>query len=122
MAVLIPTYVLLVPVRAQESAQKGTIELSTVYAETLVVDAVQYDPKTDIADVAFVNSTGTVYRYLYEGGDINPGEIYNCIMYTNRTPECADDYIMDIKYERIDLLIKGYNDRCNKRQAALTQL
>lgn len=125
LAVLIPTYVLLTPVRAQESAHEGTQNtignLSNTYAKVMVVDAVQYNPEDD-SDVTFVDCMGFRYHYQMDGGDIKVGDIYSCIMDTNGTQKVLDDIVTDIKYERIDLLIKWYNDRCNMRETFLNQL
>lgn len=126
LAVLILTYVLLTPVRAQESDMAGTQNTignpSNTYAKVMVVDAVQYNPE-DGAEIAFVDCNGLVYRCRSMDGDIYPGDVYTCTMDKNGTQDdVRDDIIIGIKYERIDLLIKQYNDRCNKRQALLNQL
>lgn len=79
------------------------------YAKLCVVVACQTNPKTYDTCVDFMDCMGNIYHMDSEkDGDIWIGDYYSCIMADMGTNIVADDRVIDIKYERVDLLMNRF--------------
>lgn len=79
-----------------------------IYSNIMLVDKCFYNAD-GTATVQFINSNGFVFGYKNNNQDISKGEYYSITMYTNDTNSIYDDIILNIKYERIDIL-QGYEE------------
>lgn len=80
------------------------------YSTVLIVSGVQFDPETYDSCCDLIDDMGREYHLDIAGdGDIEVGDIYSCTMADMGTLDVSDDRIIEIKYQRIDLLMERFN-------------
>lgn len=120
------------PVWPTQTATNGNLEYELVeivrsdnvdyYPTILTVIAAQNAPEENESCVEFKSCDGFMYHTDVADGSVSEGECYQTIMYSNETTDPADDMIMTLRYQRIDLLPENESNRHNDTYSVLLKV